>query len=99
MSREHCGKWPPDPRCLARNVSSSAARIAIASIKGNKVRVPEEVREARLSICRSNKCGKFYENRGTMRCKQCGCFMGGIAGKLQWATEQCPLGYWKPYNP
>ena len=94
MSNKYCGKWPPDPRCLARNASAAAGRVVSATIRGERVIAPVEVQKEREAICRSNQCGKFFEDRGRIRCKACGCYMGGVVGKWKWTTEKCPLGLW-----
>lgn len=53
----------------------------------NKPRSGEELKEARLAICRT--C-EFFKPR-TEQCSKCGCFM-----KLKTALEnaKCPIGKW-----
>ena len=92
FTTKHCGKWPPDPRCSIRNVIISGTKIAGAAVRGKKVRVSDEVKKARMAICEA--CPHFHKK--AKRCKKCGCFMGGVAGKVSWSTEACPAGKWGP---
>ena len=87
-SKANCGRWPRDPSypCMARNLFRAGVRIVSAAATGERVRVSEEIAQKRLSICKA--CKYFDNNR--VRCKLCGCRMGGVVGKVQWATEQCP---------
>jgi len=49
--------------------------------------VPENIRQDRLSICKS--CEFLIES--TVQCAKCGCF---LAIKTKWATEKCPIDKW-----
>lgn len=85
----------PEPVPLVRKLSNAAAaagRIGAALLKGQAIRVSEEVLERRLTICRA--CALWSEggNRGLGECRdpRCGC----TKAKHGLATEQCPQGKW-----
>ena len=53
----------------------------------NKERVPEEIQEQRLDICKD--CPRLRKK--LMQCKECGCIM---TAKVKLAEAFCPLGKW-----
>jgi len=88
VSYKHCGKWPPDPRCMTKQIAGAVGRVMLASIRGEKVRVSDEVQAQRLAICEKCPSNNFIASQ--RRCRLCGCYMGGLLGKTAWATESCP---------
>lgn len=69
---------------------------------GKPVRSPEAI-EAIMAICRG--CEQFEPTEDdTNGCRKCGCrrkyWIGGLRRKIEWATEECPLGKWaSPKQP
>lgn len=55
--------------------------------------VPQEVKEARLSVCKDCQ----YCDHTTMVCRHqsCGC---QLARKTSWSTESCPDGQWHAFQ-
>lgn len=50
-------------------------------------RVPENVYQERLAVCRGG-CPYYHNDR----CQKCGCgLVGQLVAKCRWASEQCPL--------
>ncbi len=74
---------------LSKNVSNiarAAGRVVKAIVTHKSIRVSDEEKERRLSICRD--C-EFYTANG--RCEKCGCF---IRFKTRLETEHCPIEKW-----
>jgi hypothetical protein len=76
------------------------SRKYVAKMRGEDTTVSQEVFDERLSICRTDKCGKRHVkekndgNGGTYEvetCAACGC---PYNKKLWLTTEGCPEGYW-----
>jgi len=57
------------------------------AIKHGAIRVPDEVKEERLSICSS--CS--YYDPEQERCKECGCW---LQLKTSFAASECPIDKW-----
>jgi len=76
----------------AKNASEAGIRLAKAVISNQRIRVSEEEKNKRLSICRACEYWNERGNIGLGECKhpQCGCtrFKQGLA------TESCPKGLW-----
>lgn len=51
---------------------------------------PDDVKAARLAICRSNRCG-LYREGDICGHSSCGC---NLVAKAGWADQACPLGLW-----
>ena len=60
--------------------------------KRKEEKAPEEVADARLSICQS--CPEYIKS--THQCKKCGCIMNL---KVKLAMASCPLGKWMQDTP
>lgn len=66
------------------SATAAAGRVIVAAARGERVRVPDEVYEERVAICRT--CDQWDPTRHV--CKICGCY---TRIKLRLATEHCPL--------
>jgi hypothetical protein len=77
---------------LKKKISQAAKNAEKANeesnIQWNKIKLPEEERNARYDICKS--CEWFFTPTST--CKKCGCFM---AIKTYMPYQSCPIGKWK----
>lgn len=82
----------------AVNVTKALGRAVEAGFK----KVSLEVLQKRQSICESNVCG--FKGDNVCLNPQCGCplvakrVLIGILerpGKLEWASERCPAGFWE----
>ncbi len=71
----------------AFNVSKTAFDIVRSYTRGEQLLVTEEVKKARIDICRG--CNWFDED--AMRCNECGCF---LVNKVRFSGSKCPLHYW-----
>ena len=83
-ARKVAGKPPEYPSLAtqAGNLAGAVGRVVKAGVRGEPVKVTDEVHAARLSICQS--C-EFYDAT-RKRCTKCGC--GGASFAL--ATEALP---------
>lgn len=81
-----------DPTLLQKTINFGRAVVRHAR-KGMR-KVPLEVHEERLSLCRS--CTDYYDEvRQTCRHRRCGCSVGGaVLDKTSWAEQSCPVGRW-----
>lgn len=79
--------FPPIQEQTA-NLVKAVGKAALASVKGEKVFVSEEVKADRQVIC--DGC-EFY-CRYNKRCYKCGC---PTEYKLSLATESCPVDKWQ----
>ena len=74
----------------ATNATKATAKIAGAAVIGQKILVSEIVQALRSAICEDCKFNV------ASRCQKCGCSTcGEILNKTKYATEECPMGYWK----
>ena len=93
---EHAKSDGPGLIQVVGNALAAAGRVAVAVAKGEAVRVPADVRAARLSICEA--CEDF--NPESRRCRHvgCGCFLDV---KTWGATEACPRTppKWERWEP
>lgn len=85
---------------MAKNAALAGGRYVNAVFTGEETKVPEAEAERRLSICKTNACGKclveVHEQREFHRCTDCGCWLDGdYLAKTRLATEDCKLGFWK----
>lgn len=71
---------------MAKNLMRDGGKIVSNAVQGNKSLVDDDIRENRLSICRT--CPKFTPEE---RCTECGCFM---KVKVAFVTSKCPMGKW-----
>lgn len=76
-------KFPNLPRFAA-----AVLRMAKAKLKGRKLQVDSLTKLSRQLVCMS--CPKW--NHQYRQCLECTCFTDW---KIPFATESCPLGYWK----
>jgi len=65
----------------------SMATLGSDLVKGEKVKVSDEVFTKRMSICEG--CPEL--NKTTKQCNSCGCFVR-VKGRLK--KEACPLNKW-----
>jgi hypothetical protein len=81
---------------VASNVTGAASRIAAAAVSSKKIKVSDEVKEARLAICRACEFHeKHAQNLQYIRCTNCRCWLNGkFFAKASLATERCPIGKW-----
>jgi hypothetical protein len=84
----HCGKYPPDPRCIARQLGQTAIQVATHFVKTGKIIGNEAERVRRYEICK--QCENYDSLKD--RCKKCGCYMQ-IKTRLS-AGKLCPLKKW-----
>lgn len=79
----------PDPDASPSIVRKAAGFAAAAArhLADGAAHVPQEIYEARLSICRS--CDRL--DAESMACLECGC---RLLIKARWRSEDCPLGRW-----
>lgn len=76
------------------NFTSAVVNHAINGFQN----VPEDVYQQRLTLCQSNQCGYYKENRCTHQ--KCGCRLAGdLIAKLRWSSEKCPVGKWESWQP
>ena len=71
----------------AKNLGGAVARVADAAIHHQPIRVTDQEKEARMTVCRG--CEFFNATKGT--CLKCGCV---TRFKTALATEHCPVGKW-----
>ena len=71
----------------AKNCSKTAYDIIKGFVSKGYLLVPEEVKNARIDICR--ECNRFDESRHV--CRECGCF---LVNKVKFTASRCPLNYW-----
>jgi hypothetical protein len=80
----------------AKHAAQAGGRIIKAAAKGEQVRISDQGRDERLSICRACDLWNEGGNVGLGECthSKCGCtrFKHGLA------TETCPLGKWPQTN-
>ena len=88
------------PSFAKKAVNASKAIVRATANAFRKVSL--EVLKERESICNSNACG--FKGENICKHPECGCpltarrvLLGTIErpGKLEWASEACPAGYWK----
>lgn len=70
------------------NLAKFSFELVKRAFQGQALTVSQEVKESRLSICRT--C-EWYDPAQT-RCKHCGCF---LEEKARFALDSCPVGKWK----
>lgn len=77
---------PTDGPGLARKLRNLAAATA-GHVAAGLPAASDEVRTARLAICREDRCGLYLAGD---RCRhpECGCY---LAVKVGWAEQSCPL--------
>lgn len=86
-------KSMPSTKEKAVNLAKAAARRVAAAAQAKKVNVSDEVYQERYAKCKKNLCGYMrVDDKGKESCGKCGC---PWQKKLRWATESCPLDYWK----
>lgn len=97
---QHRRKWAKErlngPSTLVK--VGNLIRDTAAHLKDGTHKVPLEVYEERLSICRG--CD-LYENN-VCNHQQCGCSMAGesrFSRALWWGSKKCPDGKWPTYVP
>ena len=71
----------------AKNFSKTAYDIVKAFVFDGNLLVPDEVKKARIDICR--ECNRFDESRHV--CRECGCF---LVNKVKFSAAHCPLNLW-----
>lgn len=84
-----------------RQVANFARAVAQHMAAGAGL-VSREILEQRLNICAL--CDKrTVDDKGRDRCSVCGCLLvggpGGVGGKAEWASQDCPLGKWPAPQP
>jgi hypothetical protein len=77
-------KQAPSLLNRAKHLAGAAGRIGKAAASGDAVKVDNDTRNKRITICESNECGAF--NKKERLCNWCGCF---INQKAKFATEIC----------
>lgn len=79
----------------AGNLAGAVGRVISAVVHGEPVKVSEEVYAERLAICLP--CEFNGARPDGVRCTKCGCPGKNLVGlgKLQLATERCPIGKWE----
>lgn len=85
---------PPGPKAEPPPMLERAASFVGAVLKHVAAGAPaagEELKEARLAICRSNRCGRYAGDSAGPACLACGCGARGLATKAGWADQSCPL--------
>lgn len=85
---KHCGKYPPDPRCMFRQMGMAAVSVVRHAAQTGQLLCSKEEQERRLAICYD--CPHYDGSKG--RCKKCGCHMN-IKTRLA-ANKLCPIGKW-----
>jgi hypothetical protein len=78
---------PLGGRSVLKNATGAAFRVAMATIKGEKVKASASEIERRMDICRD--CQHFQES--PMKCRKCGCYLN-LKTRLE--TEHCPIQKW-----
>lgn len=71
----------------AKNIISSAKRVAQNISSGQQVLATNEEYNRRNNICQTCPLYDLKQNR----CSKCGCY---LKAKLRLATEHCPLNKW-----
>jgi hypothetical protein len=89
-STEHSGGAKPTIGAMAKSLSSSMVNWAKAGFS----KVPQHVRDSRLSTCRACEYWRGQNFGGLGQCLKCGC----SGGKLWLPTEKCPLLKWGVYG-
>jgi len=79
-------EYPSLPE-MGSNLAKFAFELLKKSMKGDALRVSEEVAAERLEICKSCE----YYDPEQLRCKHCGCF---LENKVRWALDSCPIDKW-----
>lgn len=64
-------------------------------VKNGLTRVPEEIYDKRLLVCKSCEFWDGKALKGTGRCRKCGC---STWAKLRLASEKCPIDKWGRYE-
>lgn len=72
------------------------AKASVQHVAGGSRKVPLEVSEARLAICKKNECGYFDAQKTRCLHQGCGC---GLKRKVTWATSSCPVKLWGAMQP
>jgi hypothetical protein len=72
---------------IVKNLAGSFIKNANSVLEGNSLKVSDDIKNTRLSICKS--C-EFFDLQ-SQRCYKCGCFM---AIKTYLKAEKCPIGKW-----
>lgn len=90
---------PPPPPALATNAVKALSRVGLAMVRGDEVRVTEDIMRERMTICESHMgdCCERVEKpqRVYHRCLKCGCWLDGkFFHKAALATEKCPRNLW-----
>lgn len=85
MQEEH--SYPSLPE-QGTNLAKFSFELLKRAFQGQALTVSQEVKENRLSICRT--C-EWYDSEQT-RCKHCGCY---LEEKARFALDSCPIGKWK----
>lgn len=98
VSHAYCLTCPiitAKPSLLAKAKTFAGAVVRHAKDKGR--RVPFEMAEARHAECRA--CDRYDAEKDS--CLACGCKLKGvplIGGKVEWASESCPVGKWGQFT-
>ena len=71
----------------AKNLSRTAYDIVKGFVFDGTLMVPEEVKKARIDICRD--FNRFDPDRHL--CNECGCF---LVNKVKFSAAHCPLNLW-----
>ena len=88
-SKAHCGKYPPDPRCMARQLAKTSVEVVKHGARTGHFTVSKEEQKRRMEIC--HVCEYFDKERN--RCKLCGCY---LRAKMRLSSDKnlCPDGRW-----
>jgi hypothetical protein len=90
------GTKMPGMMALAKNFSAAVAMSLGKAIRGEQVKVPPEVQQARLAICevcphkQGNKCVNIVLTNGEVEAG-CGC---NLTSKTGYAGHKCPQNKW-----
>ena len=70
-----------------KNLAKFAFEVVKSAMQSEALFVSDEVKEERLTICRSCE----YYDPTQVRCKQCGCM---LEHKAKFALDSCPIDKW-----
>jgi len=93
VERSKIGVEPPP---ISERAASFVGAVVDHVVSGMH-QVPDEVKEERLAICRTN-LRDHYRDDGGPACLACGCYRQGLELKASWAEQSCPLSppFWRP---
>jgi len=92
---EECGQEDlPGIFEMGLSLFKDTSKLVRNALKGNKVLVPEDIVEERLTICDSCEY-LLTTKKNRPKCSKCGCFMDV---KAHIATSSCPVHKWDEWK-